>query len=99
MPVLLAPLIALLIRALTVMLAVKGVLFVVRIMGLLGIAFATNEYAIEPLLNQIESSYAGMPATITQWIEAFGISEVASLIVTAYTIAGAQRVFIAATRS
>lgn len=99
MPVLLAPLIALLVRALTVMLAVKGVLFVVRIMGLLGIAFATNEYVLEPLLAQAEAAWNGVPQDIVQWCRAFGVTEVVSMIVTAYTISGAQRVFLAATRA
>lgn len=98
MPVVLAPLVALLVKALTIMLAVKGVLFVIRIMGLLGIAFATNELVLEPLIASIETSWGAMPAQITQWMKAFGVTEVASLMVTAYTIAAAQRVFLAATR-
>jgi len=96
LPVVLAPLIAALIRALLIMFSVKAVLWVVKVMGLLGLAFATNEYVLDPLLNLIDQQFAALPPAVAQWMRAFGVTEVASMIVSAFTIVGAQRVFLAA---
>lgn len=95
-PVVLAPMVALLVRMLAVMVATKAVFWVIKVMGLLGIAFATNEYVLDPLLTQIETQWAALPPEITQWLRAFGITECASMIVAAYTIVAAQRVFLKA---
>src|SRR5690606_19269270 len=95
-PVVLAPLIAALIRGLMVMISMKAVLWVVKVMGLLGIAFATNEYVVEPLLDLVVAQWNALPPEITQWLRAFGVTEVASMMVSAYTIVAAQRVFLTA---
>lgn len=95
-PVVLVPLIAALIRALLVMFSVKAVLWVVKVMGLLGIAFATNEYVLEPLLDMITTQWNALPPDLTAWLRAFGVTEVASMYVSAFTIVSGQRVFLAA---
>lgn len=95
-PVVLAPLIAALIRGFMIMMSVKAVLWVVKVMGLLGIAFATNEYVVEPLLDLIVLQWNALPPEITQWLRAFGVTEVASMMVSAFTIVAAQRVFLTA---
>ena len=95
-PILLAPLAAALIRGLMVMISMKAVLWVVKVMGLLGIAFATNEYVVEPLLDLVVAQWNALPPEITQWLRAFGVTEVASMMVSAYTIVAAQRVFLTA---
>lgn len=96
LPVVLAPLIAALIRALLIMISAKAVLWVVKVMGLLGLAFATNEYVLDPLLTLIDQQFAALPPSVAQWMRAFGVTEVASMIVSAFTIVAAQRVFLAA---
>ena len=95
-PVLLAPLIAALLRGIMIMMSVKAVLWVVKVMGLIGIAFATNEYVVEPLLDLIVTQWNALPPEITQWLRAFGVTEVASMMVSAFTIVAAQRVFLTA---
>lgn len=96
MPVVLAPLIALLVRALQIMFAVKAALWVVKILGVLGLSFATNEYFMEPLLAHASTAWNALPPDAVTWAKALGLTEVASIIVSAYTMLSGKRVFLAA---
>jgi hypothetical protein len=95
-PLVLVPLIAYLIRALQIMFAVKAVLWIVKIMGTLGLAFATNEYLMEPLIDTVTAAWEGLPADAVMWGRALGLTEVASIFISAYTLLSGKKVFLAA---
>lgn len=96
LPVVLAPLIALLIRSIQIMMAAKAALWVVKILGVLGLAFATNEYFMEPLLDHAQTAWNALPADAVVWAKALGLTEVASIMVTAYTLLAGKKVFMTA---
>lgn len=99
LPVVLAPLIALLIRSIQIMMAAKAALWVVKILGVLGVlglAFATNEYFMEPLLDHAQTAWNALPADAVVWAKALGLTEVASIMVTAYTLLAGKKVFMTA---
>lgn len=95
-PVVLAPLVGLLVRMLVAAAATKAVLWVIKVMGVLGIAFATNEYVVEPVIDMVTTSWNGLPADIAMWGRALGITEAASLLLSAYTIMAGKKVFLTA---
>jgi hypothetical protein len=67
---------------------------VIRIFSVLGIAWATNEFLMEPLLDQAQAAWTGMPAGIAQWLGAFGIDKVVSIMISAYTILGIKNLVL-----
>lgn len=95
-PVVLAPLVALLVRLLVAAVTVRAALWVVKIMGVLGIAFATNEYVVEPVIELVTNTWNGLPADVATWGKALGVTEAASLLLSAYTIMAGKKVFLSA---
>lgn len=85
---------ALLVRVLTWVLIAKGAAVVIRVFGTLGIAYFTYDLILEPAINLADNYWAAMPAQLVQWVRAFGVMECASIIVSAYLIAVAQRIFL-----
>lgn len=96
MPVVLAPLVAFLVRALSWMFATQAILWVVKVLGLLGLAFATNEYVVEPVITHVTTAWANLPPEFALWGKALGLYEVVSLLLSAYTIMAAKKVFLVA---
>lgn len=96
MPIVLAPLIAALIRGIQIMMAIKAAVWVIKILGVLGLAFATNELLMEPLFNHVATAWANLPPSAVTWAKALGLTEVASIMVTAYTVLSGKRVFMTA---
>lgn len=78
------------------LLMAKAVMWVIHIMAFLGLAFATNEYLVQPIIDMITGRTGGLPADITAWAGAFGIDKVLSILTSAYTIRGAKKVFLGA---
>lgn len=74
---------------------VKAGVFVLKVLTFFGIAFATNEYLVEPLMDLVSGRWGAMPGNISQWMGILNLDKCVSVIASAYTIAAAQRVFLA----
>lgn len=92
---LLAPLIAGLTGAVGRLVASRVGMWVVSALGFLGLSFATQTIAIEPILSQLQSSMAGVSGDIAQWMGVLKLDQYVSIIVSAYAIGGIKRAFLA----
>lgn len=81
-------------RILVWVLLAKGAAIVARTMGILGIAWFTYEYILEPAINLADTYWAAMPGDLVVWLQAFGVMECASIIVSAYVLWGAKKLFL-----
>lgn len=79
------------------LLVAKGAAIIARIFIVLGIALFTNELIVQPILDMIQGNAAGIPQQLRQWLSAFGIDRVISIIATAYMLLMAKRVFLGRT--
>lgn len=78
------------------LLMLKAAMWLIHVMVFLGLAFMTNEAIVAPLVGMLQEGVGGLPADITQWAGALGIDKVISILVSAYTIRAAKRVFLGA---
>ena len=69
--------------------------FVFRLFAVLGLSYATNELAVEPLLQAISGNMAGVPGTLAQWLDFFGFDNVISILASGYTMLAVKQVFLA----
>jgi hypothetical protein len=98
-PLLLAPLAAggisaILVHAIRWVFLAHVASFVVRAFAVLGLAYFTNEYLLEPVLALINSNLTGMPGDLADWMDAFGFDNVISILVSAHSIAAVKRLFL-----
>jgi hypothetical protein len=68
--------------------------FVIRLFAVLGLALFTSEYLLDPVLDMITGKVGGIPASLAEWLSAFGIDKVISIIASAYTVLSVKRVFL-----
>lgn len=91
----LAPLLAALAPWITRFFMIKGVLLVGGFLGRLGLVLATNEFAMEPLINMIMAKWQTIPPSLQCWLALFGVTKAASIMVSGLTLISAKRVFFA----
>lgn len=65
--------------------------WIARVFVTLGVGWASYEYIVEPALDHAVVSWNALPASIAQWVGAFGVDRAASIIISAYGIVGVQR--------
>lgn len=99
LPAMSAGLSALLGRLLTWFFMTQLASAVVRMFAMLGIAFATNEWLIGPLVEHVTSAWGAIPAELAVWLSALGINEVVSIMLSAYGILGIKQIFLSRTGS
>jgi hypothetical protein len=73
----------------------KSAIMFAGFLGRLGIVIATNELVLEPLINHITSAWSGLPGQFKCWLDLFGVTQVASLYVSAITLLGVKKLFFA----
>lgn len=71
-----------------------GAATVTRLFVSLGIAWGTYEFILEPAVNLADQYWGSMPADLVPWLRYLGAMEVASIIVSAYMLYGAKRLFL-----
>ncbi len=89
-----APILAALSPWITRIFMAKGVLLLAGFMGRLGLVLATNEILIQPAIDAIMNMWMSVPAKMTCWLQTFGVTKVASILVSTLTIVAVQRVFL-----
>lgn len=77
----------------------KGALLFAGFMSRVGLVFATNELIFDPLLAHIMSAWSALPPEMTCWMSAFGITKVASILVSALTLLSFKQIFLARSAS
>lgn len=89
------PAVAFLLAWLSRLLMIKAGVWIVGALVYLGLYFGVQHFAIEPLVNQIRALAQGtMTGDLAQWCAFLNIDRAVSMILSAYTAAGA----IAATK-
>lgn len=84
---------AVLVSMLRAMLLAKAGLFVLKVLGFFGLAFVTNKYAIQPMLDQIEQyvnnigNASGIGAVALQWAGVLNLDKAVSMIISAFSTA------------
>ncbi len=76
------------------LLVAKGAAIIARFFIVLGIALFTNEWVVQPLLDQIQGHASGIPPELRVWLSAFAVDRVISIVATAYLLLGTKRVFL-----
>ncbi|MBD9368380.1 DUF2523 family protein [Xanthomonas sp. XNM01] len=75
--------------------AAKAVIMVAGFLGRLGLVIATNEFAVQPLIDHAVSAWNTIPAQWQCWFGLFGITKAAGIMVSALTLISAKKVFFA----
>ncbi|MGY0559494.1 DUF2523 family protein [Luteimonas sp. A277] len=71
-----------------------GAAVVMRVLGVLGLAYFTYEFVLDPAIQMIDANINALPVQLTEWMRALGIFEVFSIIVSAYLLLAGKRVFL-----
>lgn len=95
MPVVLTELLAVLGPWIMRFFAAKAVIMVAGFLGRLGLVLATNEFAVQPLIDHAVTAWSSIPPDFQCWIAAFGVTRAASIMVSGLTLIAAKRVFFA----
>lgn len=66
-----------------------------KVMLWAGIAFATKEAVIDPIIDRAISAWGTIPGQIAQWVGAFGFDVWVSVILSAHLASAVSRVFLA----
>jgi len=74
---------------------VKVGLWFGKLLSAVGLGFVAQEFIYDPLIDMAQQYWSQVPATLAAWVHAFGIDTAVSIIVSAYGIQGAQRIFLA----
>lgn len=72
----------------------KTGLWVGKVMSALGLGFVAQELIYEPLIEQAQMYWSAIPAGAAAWVHALGIDQGVSLVLSAYGIKGASKIFL-----
>lgn len=72
----------------------KTALWVGKVMSALGLGFAAQQFIYDPLIQQAQQYWSAIPASAAAWVHALGIDQGVSLVLSAYGIRGASRIFM-----
>lgn len=73
----------------------KAVVMVAGFLGRLGLVIATNEFAMEPLIEHVTTMWMQIPASWQCWFGLFGVTKAAGIMVSALTLISAKKLFFA----
>jgi hypothetical protein len=72
----------------------KAAIWLGRLLSAVGLGFAAQMFIYNPLIEYAQAAWSAIPATIANWVHALGIDAGVSIILSAYGIRGAERIFI-----
>lgn len=75
--------------------AAKAVIMLAGFLGRLGLVIATNEFAVEPLIDHAMTAWNAIPGDWQCWFALLGITKAAGIMVSALTLIAAKQVFFA----
>ena len=96
MPVpLVAPIIAGLVAAFSRLIATRAGMWVVSVLGFLGLSLATQTVAMGPIMDQVASHMSGVGGELAQWMGVLNLDRYVSVCLSAYTVGTVKRAFLA----
>ena len=72
----------------------KGAIWLGRLLSAVGLGFAAQHFIYDPIIDYAQNAWSQLPASIAAWVNALGIAQGVSIILSAYGIRGAERIFI-----
>ncbi|ATS28050.1 hypothetical protein PK69_10375 [Xanthomonas phaseoli pv. phaseoli] len=72
----------------------KAAIWLGRLLSALGLGFAAQHFIYNPIIEYAQNAWSAVPAGIASWVHALGIDAGVSIILSAYGIRGAERIFI-----
>jgi Protein of unknown function (DUF2523). len=72
----------------------KGAIWLGRLLSAVGLGFAAQAFIYDPIIEYAQNAWSQLPAGIANWVHALGIDTGVSIILSAYGIRGAERIFI-----
>lgn len=89
-PLVVAPIVASALAWLSRMLMIKAAAWIIGVFIYLGIYLGTHEFLIEPLIDQVRGiAENNTSASIAQWVSFLNLDRAITMILSAYTAAGA----------
>jgi hypothetical protein len=76
------------------LISAKAGLWAGKVLSALGLGFVAQQYIYEPLIEQAVQAWNLVPAQLAAWVSALGIDVGVSLVLSAYGIRGASRIFM-----
>ena len=68
--------------------------WVAQAMFFLGLQWATHEFAVEPLLAQVQSAVASGGGTVVAWVGFFNVDRYFTCILSAYAVVAGKRAIL-----
>jgi len=72
----------------------KGAIWLGRLLSAVGLGFVAQALIYNPIIEYAQQAWSQIPASIANWVHALGIDTGVSIILSAYGIRGAERIFI-----
>ncbi len=72
----------------------KAAIWLGRLLSAVGLGFAAQHFIYNPIIEYAQNAWSSVPAGIAGWVHALGIDAGVSIILSAYGIRGAERIFI-----
>lgn len=72
----------------------KAAIWLGRLLSAVGLGFAAQHFIYSPLIEYAQNAWSSVPASIANWVHALGLDAGVSIILSAYGIRGAERIFI-----
>lgn len=72
----------------------KGAIWLGRLLSAVGLGFVAQIAIYNPIIDYAQNAWSAIPASIANWVHALGIDTGVSIILSAYGIKGAERIFI-----
>jgi hypothetical protein len=72
----------------------KAAIWLGRLLSAIGLGFAAQKFIYNPIIEYAQNAWSSVPVGIATWIHALGIDAGVSIILSAYGIKGAERIFI-----
>lgn len=72
----------------------RAAIWLGRLLSAVGLGFAAQKFIYDPLITEAQQAWSSVPAIIGAWVNALGIPTGVSIILSAYGIKGAERIFL-----
>lgn len=95
MPAFLAPLIAALVGAFSRLVATRAGMWVVSVLGFLGLSLAVQGVAMGPIMDQVAAHMQGVGGDLASWMGVLQLDRYVSVTLSAFTIGSVKRAFLA----
>jgi uncharacterized protein DUF2523 len=77
----------------------KAAIWLGRLLSAVGLGFAAQHFIYDPIIQYAQDAWNGVPVMVGNWVHALGIDTGISIILSAYGIKGAERIFIRRTNT